>query len=302
METVAVTVERILAAPPEALFKAWVEPELLSKWMFGPAVRNEEIVNLANHLEVNGRFSYIIKRDGKEFNHVGKYLVIEPFSRLSFTWGIEGISVDESVVDIHFYEAEGGCRLVLKHKLDVAWAEYAGRTQQGWTFMIGKLNGVYLAENDIPRVTAQMLVRKPAMDLYNAFIDPAITTHFWFTKSSGALEAGKSVTWQWEMYGVSAPVYVREVIPGRKIALDWGEPFTCVDFHFQAVDEGSTYVVINEYGYNLTGTPLLKRVADSTGGFTTVLDGLKAYLEHGIVLNLIADKFPVNIVSHGKRE
>gem|GEM_PF-6143995 len=27
-------------------------------------------------------------------------------------------------------------------------------------------------------------------------------------------------------------------------------------------------------------------------GFTTVLDGLKAYLEHNLQLNLIADKFP----------
>jgi hypothetical protein len=30
----------------------------------------------------------------------------------------------------------------------------------------------------------------------------------------------------------------------------------------------------------------------NTGGFTTVLDGLKAYLEYGIELNLVKDKFP----------
>ncbi|SJN17484.1 hypothetical protein FM120_00535 [Sphingobacterium faecium PCAi_F2.5] len=35
---------------------------------------------------------------------------------------------------------------------------------------------------------------------------------------------------------------------------------------------------------------------DSTGGFTTVLDGCKAYLEHGIDLNLIADKFPKQVM------
>lgn len=32
-------------------------------------------------------------------------------------------------------------------------------------------------------------------------------------------------------------------------------------------------------------------IVDTTGGFTTVLDGLKAYLEHGIKLNLVEDKF-----------
>jgi len=35
---------------------------------------------------------------------------------------------------------------------------------------------------------------------------------------------------------------------------------------------------------------------NNTGGFTTVLDGLKAYLEHHIKLNLVADKFPGKLV------
>jgi len=40
-------------------------------------------------------------------------------------------------------------------------------------------------------------------------------------------------------------------------------------------------------------------IKDSTGGFTTVLDGLKAFLEHNINLNLIADKFPKEVAQHG---
>jgi hypothetical protein len=45
----------------------------------------------------------------------------------------------------------------------------------------------------------------------------------------------------------------------------------------------------------MTGEKLLAKIKDSTGGFTTVLDGLKAFLEHGINLNLVADKFPDKI-------
>jgi len=37
---------------------------------------------------------------------------------------------------------------------------------------------------------------------------------------------------------------------------------------------------------------MVKKALDSTGGFTTVLDGAKAWLEHNINLNLIMDKFP----------
>ena len=32
---------------------------------------------------------------------------------------------------------------------------------------------------------AEMLIRKPVAEVFEAFVDPAITTQFWFTKSSG---------------------------------------------------------------------------------------------------------------------
>lgn len=56
----------------------------------------------------------------------------------------------------------------------------------------------------------------------------------------------------------------------------------------------------NQYGFSQTGDNLLEAVKDSAGGFTTVLDGLKAFLEHSINLNLIADKFPKELTQHGK--
>jgi uncharacterized protein YndB with AHSA1/START domain len=143
-----------------------------------------------------------------------------------------------------------------------------------------------------PVVETQMLIRKPATVVFQAFIDPAVTTNFWFTKSSGKLEMGKTVTWEWEMYGASANVVVTEVVPDKKISIEWGEPATTVDFEFTALTADATYVVIRNYGFDLTGDDLIQAIQDSTGGFTTVLDGLKAYLEHHIKLNLIADKFP----------
>ncbi len=63
----------------------------------------------------------------------------------------------------------------------------------------------------VPAAKAEMLIRKPVAEVFEAFINPEITTKFWFTKSSGKLEAGKEVTWTWEMYNASAPVKVLEV-------------------------------------------------------------------------------------------
>ena len=149
-----------------------------------------------------------------------------------------------------------------------------------------------MAPNNSVFVEAQMLIRKPAEKVFEAFIDPGITTNFWFTKSSGKLEVGKTVKWEWEMYRVSTNVLVKEIVPNKKISIEWNEPVTTVDFKFEALTENTTYMVIKNYGFNLEGDELIAAIKDNTGGFTTVLDGLKAYLERNINLNLIADKFP----------
>jgi uncharacterized protein YndB with AHSA1/START domain len=141
-------------------------------------------------------------------------------------------------------------------------------------------------------VGAQMLVRRPAAVVFEAFIDPEITANFWFTKSTGRLEPGKTITWEWEMYGVSTNVLVKEIVPNEKIVTEWGSPATTVEYLFNAMTENTTHVIIRNYGFNLEGIDLILAIKDNTGGFTTVLDGLKAYLEHNIRLNLIADKFP----------
>jgi len=145
----------------------------------------------------------------------------------------------------------------------------------------------------LPTVECQMMIRKPVAAVFQAFIDPAVTTRFWFTRSSGKLEAGKTVKWEWEMYNVSSDVLVKEIIPDQKISIEWDDaPVTTVDFEFTALTGDTTYVVIRNYGFDQTGDELIQAIKDNTGGFTTVLDGLKAWLEFGIELNLVRDKFP----------
>ncbi|MBK1896816.1 SRPBCC family protein [Chryseobacterium paridis] len=140
-------------------------------------------------------------------------------------------------------------------------------------------------------VEAQMLIRKPIHEVFEAFVNPELTTQFWFTKSTGRLEVGKTITWEWEMYGVKNNVMVHEIIPNHLIRTEWGDPSSNVDYEFKEMEKG-TLVVIKSYGFTQTGEDLLKTINDNTGGFTTVLDGCKAYLEHGINLRLIEDKFP----------
>jgi uncharacterized protein YndB with AHSA1/START domain len=149
---------------------------------------------------------------------------------------------------------------------------------------------------------AQMLIRKPVSEVFQAFIDPQLTKHFWFTKGSDKLEVGKTVTWEWEMYNFSSKVKIKEIALNKKIVIEWftSEPPTTVDFNFTVLSNGYTFVSIKHYGFNKTGDELLEAIKDSTGGFTIVLAGLKAFLEHNINLNLIEDKFPKEIAQHKK--
>ena len=151
-----------------------------------------------------------------------------------------------------------------------------------------------------PVVKAGMLIRKPIAEVFEAFINPDITTKFWFTKSSGRLEADKQVTWTWEMYNVSAQVNVKEIEENKRILIEWGDPgeMTEVEWKFTPYKNDSTYVQITNSGFRGDGDSLVAQALDSTGGFTTVLDGAKAWLERGVKLNLIEDKFPKGLTKH----
>ena len=139
-----------------------------------------------------------------------------------------------------------------------------------------------------------MLIRKPVSEVFEAFIDPAITSRFWFTKSTGRLEPGKHITWTWEMYDVSAEVEVKEIEVNKRILIEWGNysELTTVEWIFTPYEDGATYVTIKNSGFKGDGDKVVKDALDSTGGFTWVLAGLKALLEHNVELNLTADAFP----------
>ena len=145
-----------------------------------------------------------------------------------------------------------------------------------------------------PVAKSEMLIRRPVAEVFEAFIDPAITSRFWFTKGSGRLEVGKEVQWDWEMYNFYVPVKVKEVEQNKRIVVEWdayGDPST-IEWLFTARPDNTTFVSITNSEFGGTRDEIVKKALDSTEGFTFVLAGLKAWLEHGIELNLVRDRFP----------
>jgi uncharacterized protein YndB with AHSA1/START domain len=141
---------------------------------------------------------------------------------------------------------------------------------------------------------AAMLIRKPVKEVFEAIINPEITTKFWFTRSSGRLDENKKLEWIWEMYNLRVPVFVKSIQFPEKIIVDWGnegDP-TTVAWTFKSINENETFLSIVQSGFKGDQDKLISQVRDSTEGFTIVLAGMKAWLEYGIRLNLIADRFP----------
>jgi len=149
-------------------------------------------------------------------------------------------------------------------------------------------------------IDAQLLIRRPVSEVFNAFIDPAITTKFWFTHSSGKVEEGKELVWAWEMYQVEGDVKVIKVEQDKRIHIEWGNPVTQVEWLFTSRSDGSTLVQIRNWGFNGEAENVFNQMIDSKGGFTMVLAGVKAYLEHNIQLNLVADTVPPDDVKKEK--
>ena len=149
----------------------------------------------------------------------------------------------------------------------------------------------------VPITETGMLIRKPVADVFEAIVNPEITTKFWFTRSSGRLVVGPPIRWDWEMYDVSIQVTAKVIEQNRRIVIEWpgySGP-TMVEWTFAPLDGGATFVRVTESGFTGDGDQLVKYVADSTQGFTLMLAGLKAFLEHRVRLNLVGDRYPKGV-------
>lgn len=158
-----------------------------------------------------------------------------------------------------------------------------------------------------PVATSSMLIRKPVSMVFEAMADPVITSRFWFTKGSGRLEPGKTVKWEWEQFGIQADIKVTEVERNRLISFQWpvdedGTAIRTVDISFEPRSADTTFVNVIEKGFVTGNENLVEEISGQTEGWTLVLSGMKAFLEHGINLNLISDHKPVDIKADNKKE
>lgn len=302
--------ERILPGPIERVWAYLTESDKRGQWL----ARGEmELVEGGRvdlqflHRELSPVQAPIPEKfkgmeQGKAFT--GKVLRIDAPHLLSFTW--EG----GSEVTFELEKEREMVRLTLTHRkltpeqygtapgwhthLGILAARLQGKTPENFWTVFSAQEKIY-TKRLTPAGETGMLIRKPVTEVFQAFVDPAITTKFWFTKSTGRLEKGKTVHWTWEMYNVTSLVEVVDLVPNARIEIEWGaegKERTRAEWTFRPMGDRGTFVQIVMDGFHGDQQELLEKISGSVGGFCWVLAGCKALLEFDLQLNLIADRFP----------
>lgn len=130
---------RDIEASAERIFDAWTEPAMVGRWMFGPAVRDEEVVSLSIELRVGGTFSFAVRRQGTVFDHIGEYLEIERPRRLVFTWAVKEDKPQWSRVAVDIAPAARGCGVTVTQQLHPDRRDFKARAEEAWAKMLAAL-------------------------------------------------------------------------------------------------------------------------------------------------------------------
>ncbi len=129
--------------PAERVYDAILDTGMIARFMFGPLLREEEILHIRNDPHVGGAFSYKVRRGEHLIDHVGKFLELDRPHRIVFTWSIAGEGDDDpSVVSMAITPTSDGCSLRLTHEMAPKWADFVDRSRGGWEKMLGVLDAL----------------------------------------------------------------------------------------------------------------------------------------------------------------
>jgi uncharacterized protein YndB with AHSA1/START domain len=106
-------VRRTIAAAPEVLFDAWLDPEALAIWM-----RPGEIKSTVATIDpkVGGRYEIIMHGATEKYPASGVYRVIDRPRRLVFTWMLKGTEQMETLVTVDFIAQGKRTEVVVTHE------------------------------------------------------------------------------------------------------------------------------------------------------------------------------------------
>lgn len=136
MNPVVVKVSRRFDASPERVFDAWLDPATLGRWFYATA--GGQMLKVDVDPRVGGGYTIVERRPTGDAAHYGRYLEIDRPRRLVFTLALEP-DADGDRITVELTPDGTGCLLTLTHEMAPEYAQYADRTQHGWTTILASL-------------------------------------------------------------------------------------------------------------------------------------------------------------------
>lgn len=134
-------------------------------------------------------------------------------------------------------------------------------------------------------INVALQIQKPVNEVFEAIVDPAKMTNYFISKSSGRMEEGKIIIWQFREIAMEFPVRVSKIEKNKYLSYYWDvDGFELlVEMIFKPGSDDSTVVTITEKSRKNDEAGIIW-LAGNTSGWANFLACLKAYLEYGINL------------------
>jgi uncharacterized protein YndB with AHSA1/START domain len=149
-KTPVVHIERTIAAPAEMVYRAWLDPDVLRRWIAPPA---KSVTKVEVDEEVGGHWGiWHTSPEGKEGGFEADIVEMVPGRKLVFAWHFIDIENAvgkplDSLLTLTFDDApDGGTILSLTHErledLNEAMPDLVGRINTGWGEVLDRLPAV----------------------------------------------------------------------------------------------------------------------------------------------------------------
>ena len=135
-------------------------------------------------------------------------------------------------------------------------------------------------------IKASLKIQKPAHEVFEAIVDPSKMSNYFISKSTGRMEEGRTLTWQFPEFDMKFPVKIGRIEKDKYISYSWNDMEdgreTTVEIDLKQMNDGTLVTITEkERDNDEKGIAWLK---GNTQGWANFLACLKGWLEYGINL------------------
>lgn len=214
-------IQRIFDAPRELVWKAWTDPELISRW-WGPAGFTAPVIRV--DLREGGRYLLSMRSpEGQDFWSTGVYREVVAGERLVFTdsfsdaqgnvvpastYGMSGDWPRELFVTVTLDEHGSGTKMILQ-VTGIPAGEPLDMAEAGWNESLDRLARVlegrdakthFIAEPGRQEMIITRIFDAPRDLVFKVYTDPDLIPRWWgprgFTTTVDAMDVRPGGTWR----------------------------------------------------------------------------------------------------------